>query len=124
MRDESVEDGYCLYDEESSQSRAGWTEIWLWRKEVLKEILNYMKNCSDNIFANMRYVERTSVKRGTAKNKNSDANKGRSTVNHLIIVTDGFSNKSFFINTSAFDRTYLLSNDHCYGWLFQEIFFY
>ena len=23
MRDESVEDGYCLYEEESSQSRAG-----------------------------------------------------------------------------------------------------
>ena len=40
----------------------------------------------------------------------SAANKGRSAV--------------IYLQSFAFDRPYLLYNDHCDRWLYQEIFFY
>ena len=66
MRDESVKDGNRISDTESFQSSADEQGFDDEDKDLLKEVLNYMKDCPGNIPPN-KYKERERAKRATAK---------------------------------------------------------
>ena len=67
MRGESVKDGNQINDKESFQSSADEQGFDDEDKDLLKEVLNYMKDCPGNIPPNMMYKERKRAKRATAK---------------------------------------------------------